>query len=180
MTALMSAEEVLAVMDHHAALKRIAYDHPTGNADADRVREVAYRKAVDARIAVAAMAEREAALVAERDSLRKRSREMCQALVNAVGADGPCNAEDAAAKLVSERDALRAKISELEERCAEQSINARASSQAAHEARVELSLATATIALLEAQNTEMRTYFENALRADIDRYHSFLERKDLP
>lgn len=77
--------------------------------------ELGLRLFAETRAAVSAMAEREAALVAERDSLRKRSREMCQALVNAVGADGPCNAEDAAAKLVSERDALVKEVEALRE-----------------------------------------------------------------
>ncbi len=60
-----------------------------------------------ARTAVAALIEREAAL-------QVRLRSLCQMLVAAVGADGPCNAEDVAARLISERDALAARVAELE------------------------------------------------------------------
>ena len=49
-----------------------------------------------------------AALIARNAELEARIRSACQMIVAEIGADGPCNLEDAAAKLIADRDALAA------------------------------------------------------------------------
>lgn len=53
------------------------------------------------------------ALEAEAARLKDRLRVTCQALVNAAGADGPMDAEDAADRLVKRYDAANAEVARL-------------------------------------------------------------------
>lgn len=52
-------------------------------------------------------------LVAENDRLRGRLRETTQILVAAIGADGPCDAEEAAKRIVAELSSLRERLAAL-------------------------------------------------------------------
>lgn len=52
-------------------------------------------------------------LAAERDMLRGRLRAVCQTAVEAIGAQGPCDAEEAVGALVTDWYALRAEVARL-------------------------------------------------------------------
>lgn len=93
----MSGEEVLAVLEYEADFFR-KFTKLSDYCDDPEPWRATGERLSDVRTAVAALVEREAA---QKDRLRS----LCQMLVSAVGADGPCDAEDAAARLIAERDA---------------------------------------------------------------------------